>query len=220
MKGQVRLKDDKRDQTFGNLMVDDCKELTLDFLGGLKSWWNPKDQTEYDGTDGQWDTTRYVLTGECMFHNSAKNTRNGTYGVPSGDEYDYPIATTWLVSPEDSFLSARVSGSSAIQPTVTRRDQTLELEGTFEVPGDIPSGSQVREFGFFLTDAEPDEDPSLLESEKPKSMLCRVAVYGSGYYDSEGNEVSADASGAKFCYTDDPWEADSDIEFYWKIGDL
>jgi len=200
-----------------NLWVDDSKELTLDFLWGLVSWWNPKDQGDYVGGDSGWDTIRYLGLGECMFANASFERASGINGIPSGDEYNYPVAETYLVSPEDSFLSKEVGTRSAIN--VTRRDQTVEITTIIQVPGNIDIGESIREFSHFLKSAGPSNDPSLHDASKLYTMLCRSALFGTGYYDENGPVEQGDP-GAKLCYYDDPYITQDDIQLIWIFGEL
>jgi len=223
-KGKVRIyeKDEKGDYTkfvkeSPNLWVDDCKELTLDFLRGIKSWWNPKEQEDYGTGDSGWDTTRYIGLGECMFSNASFERASGINGIGSGDEYNYPVAETYLVSPEDSFLSKEIGSRRGLD--ITRRDQTVEISTIISVPGDIDVGENIREFSMFMKSTGPTRDPSQHEASKSFSMMCRSAVYGTGYY----NELGAclpDASGAKLCYYDDPYVTQEDIQLLWIFGEM
>jgi len=77
-KGSIEIYESEEDYKLGkyvrkspNLYVDDGKELTLDMLFGLMSWWNPKEREEYDGTNSEWDTSRYMGYGTSMFSNSS-----------------------------------------------------------------------------------------------------------------------------------------------------
>jgi len=200
-----------------NLWVDDSKELTLDYLWGLTSWWNPLDQEAYVGGDSGWDTTRRLGLGESMFANASFERASGIDGIASGDEYSYPVAETYLVSPEDSFLSNEVGSRPTI--TATRRDQTVEIRVTIQVPGDIDVGESIREFAMFLKAAGPTRDPSLHDASKPYTMLCRSALFGTGYYDPSG-PVGPGDPGAKLCYFDDPYVTQDDIELLWIFGEL
>lgn len=205
-----------------NLYVDDGKELTLDFLFGRKSWWNPHTTEEYepDGSEtSEWDNRRYLGLGECMFNNSSSNTRAGIYSIPNGDEYSYPVETTWLVNPEDSFLSSELTGARSIL-SVTRRDQQVELSTTITPGVEVPSGSYIREAGIFLQSTGPNEDPSLEDSCKPYAMICRSALYDTGYFDASGNEYDEEISGARLCYKNDAHFLDSEIQFRWTFGEL
>ena len=190
---------------FPNLLVDDGKEYILDFLGGIKTWHKP--QNSYSsGVVDLWTWKRFAEMVICMFNNSSTERVNDINGVPSGQICSYPISTTMLVSPEDSFLSKSVG--NRIQLTVRRVDQTLEFIGTFQVPGNIPSGSEIREFGLFLRHYGPSEDPSFLETQKPFTMLCRTTLWGSGVCGGTG------------VYTDNPLVANDDIEIRWKFGEI
>ena len=153
MKGKVKVwgKDEEGEYTkllveTKNLWVDDGKELTLDFLFGLKSWWNPLDQGDYGSGNIGWDIHRYIGFGECMFNNASFERASGVYGVPSGEELDYPVATTFLVSPEDSFLSAELG--NRVEVTCTREDQVVSISALVQVPSDVPTSSNVREFAY------------------------------------------------------------------------
>lgn len=223
-KGKVRVyeRDEKGEFTkfvkeSPNLWVDDGKELTLDFLWGLMSWWNPKDQEDYVGGDSGWNTPRKLGLGECMFANASFERASGIYGIASGDEYDYPIAETYLVSPEDSFLSNEI-GSNRPTINATRRDQTVEITTVIQIPGDVPIGENIREFSMFLQGSGPSKDPSLHDASKPYTMLCRSALFGSGWYDENGPCDPTDI-GAKLCYSDDPYYTQSDIELLWIFGE-
>jgi len=200
-----------------NLWVDDAKELTLDFLWGLVSWWNPKDQSEYVGGDSGWDTPRSLGLGECMFANASFERASGIKGIASGDEYNYQVAETYLVSPEDSFLSMELGSRSTL--SILRRDQTVEMRVTIQVPGDIGVGEEIREFSSFLKAVGPTRDPSLHDASKPYTMLCRSAIFGTGYYDENGPVDPVDP-GAKLCYYDDPYVTTDDIELLWIFGEL
>lgn len=222
-KGKVRIyeRDEKGEFTkfvreSPNLWVDDSKELTLDFLWGLKSWWNPKDQEDYVGGDSGWDTVRYLGLGESMFANASFERASGINGVASGDEYNYPVADIYLVSPEDSFLSKEIGSRSTLN--ATRRDQTVEITTIIQVPGDIDVGENIREFAMFLKSAGPNHDPSLHDASKPYTTLCRSAVFGTGYYDESGPAIKGDP-GAKLCYYDDPYVTQDDIRLLWIFGE-
>jgi len=224
-KGKVRLKERDENGEFTkfvrespNLWVDDGKELALDFLWGIKSWWNPQNQALYVGGDSGWDTTRELGLGESMFANASFERASGINGIATGDEYDYPVADVYLVSPEDSFLSNELVGARSTI-TVTRRDQTVEISTVINVPGNVSVGASIREFGMFLQKTGPTRDPSLNEASKPYSMLCRSALFGSGYYNSSGI-CDPSADGAKLCYYDDPYLANDDVELTWIFGEL
>lgn len=185
-----------------NLLVDDGFEYILDFFAGKKSWHTPG--AEASGVAGLLSFTRWGGAGICMFNNSSSEARSGKNGVSGGDFY--PTTTTVLVSPEDSFLSNEVGSRSAV--VAKRRDQTVEFTARFNVPGDIPSGTEIREFGLFLQATGPIADPSQVESQKPYSMLCRVTLWDSGVVGGTG------------VYTDGPLVATDDVEILWKFGEL
>ena len=192
---------------YNNLLVDDGKEYILDFFGGRKNWHLPKDPTAYaTGDVGLWTQPRYGAVGICMFNNASSQRVDGINGVPSGGECDYPVSDYILVSPEDSFLSNEVG--TRIELDVTRRDQTLEFFGRFNVPGNLPTGTEIREFGLFIGSTGPAHDPSYHDGSKPSTMLCRVALYGSGLCGITG------------VYTDDPLVATDDVEIRWKFGEI
>lgn len=223
-KGKVRIYERDEEGEFTkfvresrNLWVDDSKELTLDFLWGLKSWWNPKDQEEYVGGDSGWDTVRTLGLGESMFANASFERASGINGIASGDEYNYKVAETYLVSPEDSFLSNEIGSRSTI--TATRRDQTVEINVIISVPGDIDVGENIREFAMLLKSSGPTRDPSLHDASKPYTMLCRSAIFGTGYYDENGS-VQPEDPGAELCYYDDPYITQDDIRLQWIFGEL
>jgi len=200
-----------------NLWVDDGKELTLDFLWGLQSWWNPLDQGSYDSGNIGWGISRFVGVGECMFNNSSFERASGTMGIPSGTELSYPVESTFLVSPEDSFLSNEIG--NRVEVECIRRDQTVEISAILQVPSDIPSSTYVREFGMFLASSGPAHDPSGYEPDRPNAMICRSALYDTGWY-NEGGPCNEEDSGATFCYIDDPYFVDDDIRFTWIFGEL
>lgn len=210
LKGLVEIRKiykDGRKEFIGeypNLLVDDGKEYLLDFFGGRKSWHSPAATTS--GSAGLLTFTRYIGAGRCMFNNSSLARAEGLNGIPTGSEASYPIATTELVSPEDSFLSREVG--NRILATVNRRDQTLEFIATFNIPGDIPSGVKLREFGIFLQPTGPANDPSFTDVSKPQSMLCRTVLWGSGTIGGSG------------VYFDSPINAVTDIEIRWKFGEI
>ena len=224
-KGRQRIREKNKEGKWGkwsdwhpNLFVDDGVELTEDFLFGLKSWWNPKDQGEYVGGDSGWGTVRYVQPGVCMFNNASSERATGTNGIPSGNEWDYPVDDTWLVSPEDSFMS-RPTGSRVVV-NAKRRDQTIEFSVKFDVPGDVPVGTPLRELGIFLGSSGPTKDPSNSESQKSKSMICRSTLHNTGYYNAAGATGLKGQAGFKLCYTDEPWVLTNDIEAQWEFGEL
>jgi len=185
-----------------NLFVDDGKEAALDDLFGYDggraraAWWD--------------DETRYLSYGTCCFNNASHERASGIDAIASGDECNYPVETTMLVSPEDSFLSREVGNRVIV--TATRRDQTVELEATINVPGDIPFGTHVREFGIFLSASGPFHDPSHYDSQKNMAMICRSAIVGTGTYTCDGTGV--------VCYNDEPWIATGDRKLYWVFGEL
>lgn len=190
---------------YPNLLVDDGKEYILDGFGGRKTWHKP--QASYvSGVVDLWSWKRFAQIGICMFNNASPERAAGTNGIPSGQICNYPISNTILVNSEDSFLSNPVG--NRIQLTVRRVDQTLEFIGTFEVPGNIPSGTEIRELGLFLKHTGPTEDPSFVESQKPSSMLCRTVLWGSN------------TCGITGVYTDSPLVANDNIEIRWKFGEL
>lgn len=205
-----------------NLFVDDGKELALDFMFGRKSWWNPDITENYEpqGSEtAEWKARVYLGIGECMFNNASKNTRNGTYAIPSGSQYDYQVSNTWLVSPEDSFLSSELSGTRG-SLSVTRRDQQVEMSLTIEPDVHAPNGSYIRECGVFLSSEGPDEDPSLRDVDKPKAMICRSALFDTGYFDAAGNSYTEAGSGIELCYDNDPVLLDEEIKLRWTFGEL
>ena len=228
MKGIIEIYTSEEEYELGNftretvnLWVDDGKELTIDFLMGLVSWWNPKDQVEYEGGDSGWDTPRKIGFGTCMFNNSSFARASGMEGIASGNECQYPVEDTYLVSPEDSFLSNEVG--TRVTPIITRRDQTAEIKATINAPGDVPVGTDIREFGFFLKSTGPNKDPSLDENSKPYAMMMRAALYGTGYYTNVGGScVECDSGdiGAVFCYNDEPYTIEGDRTIRWKFGEL
>jgi len=185
-----------------NLLVDDVLEYILDFLTGRKSWHVPS-ATASD-VEGLMTFERYAGAGLCMFNNSSVERGAGKNGVSGGDFY--PVTTTILVSPEDSTLSREIG--SRVQVTATRVDQTVEFTALFNVPGDIPSGTQIREFGLFMQSTGPTADPSQIEAQKPFTMLARVSQWESGVVGGTG------------VYLDNPIIATDDIEILWKLGEL
>ncbi len=225
MKGRQRLRQKNKDGKYGkwsewypNLFVDDGIEATLDFLFGLKSWWNPKDQGEYVGGDSGWNTVRKAMAGTCMFNNASAERATGIDGVPTGQEYSYPVADTLLVSNEDSFLSRPV-GSSVV-PIIKRRDQTIEFNITFDVPGDIPVDTPVREIAIFFSDDGPTKDPSHSDVNKPKTMVARSVYGNTGYYDAGGATGEQGTPGFVLCYTDAPLNVTNDINIQYEFGEL
>ena len=204
-------------KTSPNLFVDDGKELMLDYLLGIKSWWNPLEQTEYGSGNVGWNTTRYIGLGTMMFNNSSFERASGIEGIPTGEEYSYPVDSTFLVSPEDSFLSKEVGNRVAV--SCTRRDQTVEITALVQVPSDIPYGTKIREFGLFLKSTGPNHDPSQHEASKPYAMICRSALYDTGWYNESG-PCNKDDSGAKVCYSDDYYEVIDDIHLEWEFGEI
>lgn len=228
--GRIELyeQDDKGEytklvRTSPNLYVDDGKELTLDFLWGLKSWWNPLDQGAYTSDNIGWNTTRWVGFGACMFNNSSAERASGMNAIPSGSNCDYPVASTWLVEPEDSFLSREFVGSTRVALSCTRRDQTVEMSAIIDVPGDIPMGSYIREFGCFLSQTGPAHDPSYHDLSKPKAMICRASLFDTGWYCLSGGVCTPCASGtvgAILCYENDSYYATGQIQFRWVFGEL
>jgi len=225
MKGRQRIRQKNKEgkwqkwsQWFPNLFVDDGIELTEDFLFGLKSWWNPKDQGEYEGGDSGWNTVRYVQPGVCMFNNASPERATGGNGIPAGSEWDYQVDDTWLVSPEDSFIS-RPTGSRVVL-NAERRDQTVEFGVKFNVPGDIPVGTPIRELGIFLSSSGPTKDPSNSTAQKSKSMVCRTSISNTGYYNEAGATGNKGDPGFKLCYTDKPEIVYNDIELQWEFGEL
>lgn len=224
-KGRQRYRTKKEDgkwqewsKWYPNLFVDDGIEATLDFLFGLKSWWNPKDQGDYAGGDSGWDTVRSVQAGVCMFNNASQQRATGLNGIPDGDEYDYPVDDTWLVSPEDSFLS-RPTGLY-VTPVITRRDQTVEIRISFDVPGDLPNPTSVREIAIFLSGYGPTKDPSNSDSNKPLTMIARSVYAATGYFNQAGETGQQGDPGFKLCYEDSPLEVTNDIEIQYEFGEL
>ncbi len=225
MKGRQRIRQKNKEGKWErwskwrtNLFVDDGIELAEDMLFGLKSWWNPLDQSEYVGGDSGWDTVRYVQPGISMFNNASPERATGLDGIQVGSEWDYPVDDTWLVSPEDSFIS-RAIGSRVVL-NATRRDQTVEFSVTFNVPGDVPSGTPIRELGIFLANTGPIKDPSNSDSQKPNTMLCRSTISNTGYYNSAGATGNQGDPGFKLCHVDEPLTVTTDIEIQWEFGEL
>lgn len=227
-RGSIEIYESEEDFELGkyarkvkNLYLDDGKELTLDFLFGLVSWWNPQDQEDYDGSNGNWDTSRYMGFGTCMFSNSSFARASGMEGIASGTECDYPVDDTYLVEPEDSYLSKEVG--SRVLIIATRRDQGVEMRANIQVPGDLPIGTSLREFIVSLKSTGPSRDPSLSDSSKPYSSICRSALAGTGWYREVGGisvPCSSTDPGATLCYYDDPYEVDKDIILRWKFGEI
>jgi len=229
MKGKVRIRQRKgkgkewNEWTpyYPNLFVDDGKELTLDFLFGIMSWWNPKDQNEYGGGDSGWNTVRWAGLGECMFTNDSPERASGIKGIPSGYSCNYPVADVYLVSPEDSNLSNPVG--SRVTINATRRDQTVEFTAQWEAPEDIATGTQIRELAMFLASVGPTYDPSLIDASKPQSIIARSVLYATGYWCTGVGDPPCylcTGSEAKLCYEDDPFTIISDIELQWTFGEL
>lgn len=189
---------------YPNLLVDDGKEYILDFFAGLKSWHRPN--ATDSGVVGLLTFERFGGIGTSMFNNASVERAQGTNGIGTGVECSYPIGSTILVSPEDSSLSNEVG--SRVSLTATRRDQTVEFVGRFEVPGNIASGTEIREFGLFLQSTGPTSDPSIIEIQKKFSMLCRTTLWGSGVCVTTP------------IYTDSPLVANDDVEIRWKFGEL
>jgi len=208
LKGLVRTNKIRKDGTRydwrakSNLLVDDGIEYILDLFAGKKSWHNPG--ASGSGAVGLLTYDRYIGPGTCMFNNSSEERGSGKDGVSGGDFY--PISTTVLVSPEDSTLSREVG--NRVKVTATRVDQTVEFSAIFNVPGDIASGTEIREFGLFLQATGPTADPSQIESQKPYTMLCRISQWGSGVVGGTG------------VYIDNPIIANDDVEILWKFGEL
>ncbi len=215
-KGIVEIYESEEDYELGkfkrrsaNLWVDDGKELTLDFLFGLLNWW------------GTWDQNRYMGYGTSMFNNSSFERASGIIGISSGSECEYPVVDTYLVSPEDSFLSHEVG--IRIPTTITRRDQTVEIRAYIEVPYNVSLGEELREFGMFLKASGPTRDPSLSDAQKPYTMICRSALSDTGYFAEVGGvctEVAKGTSGAVLCYKDDPYVVSGNFGIRWKFGEL
>jgi len=209
-KGLVEINKIRKDGTrydfreYSNLLVDDGKEYILDFAAGIKSWHKPS--ATDSGVIGLLTFERWGGLGMSMFNNSSVQRAQGINGVPSGGECDYPILETILVSPEDSTLSNEIGTRVSLTPN--RRDQTVELYGKFEVPGNIPLNTKIREFGWFLKQTGPIADPSLVESQKERTMICRTVVHGTGL------------CGPDPVYSDNPLIATDDIEMRWKFGEL
>ena len=148
---------------------------------------------------------------------------SGMNAIPSGSECSYPVSSTWLVEPEDSFLSREFVTGSRVSISATRRDQTVEIRAHVDVPGDVPANSYIREFGIFLASSGPAHDPSYQDGSKIRAMICRSALFGTGWYNMSGGSCvpcSSGAVGAELCYYDDPYQAVSDIEFRWVFGEL
>jgi len=202
---------------YPNFFVDDGIEATLDFLFGLKSWWNPKDQGDYGGGDSGWNTTRKSRAGVCMFNNASSERATGLDGIPAGSEYDYQVADTWLVSPEDSFLS-RPTGLY-VTPIITRRDQTVEFTIKFDCPGDLPVNTPVREISIFFATGI-SKDPSHSDANKPKTMIARSVYGNTGYYNATGQTGQQGDPGFELCYTDAPLVVTNDIEIQYEFGEL
>ncbi len=224
-KGRQKRRIKDKDGIFGkwsdwypNLFVDDGIEAALDFLFGLKSWWNPKDQGDYAGGDSGWDTQRKSMAGTCMFNNASAERATGIDGIVPTEEYNYPVADTLLVSNEDSFLS-RPIGSSVV-PIIKRRDQTVEFTISFDIPGDIPSGTPVREIAIFFSGDGPVKDPSNSDDNKSKTMIARSVYANTGYYNAAGATGSQGDAGFRLCYTDDPLNITNDIEIQYEFGEL
>ena len=193
-----------------NLWVDDGKELVLDWLFGLDNWLSP-----------DWYLVRWCGKGTCMFNNSSFERASGMDYIPTGTECSYPVSETWLVSPEDSFLSREVGIRNAIQ--ATRRDQTVEMKIQIDVPGDVPFNTKIREWGIFLKAAGPYHDPSLHAGSKMYSMICRAAMFGTGWYNDSGATCVPCGSGdlgATLCYYDEPYIATGDFQARWRFGEL
>lgn len=195
-----------------NLFVDDGKEATLDALFGHRGgrsradWWD--------------DEKRYIGPGICMFNNESFERASGMNAIPSGQECNYPVNSTMLVSPEDSFLSREIGQRIGVTPT--RRDQTVELWAIINVPGDVPIGTEVREWGIFCKRSGPSNDPSYFDEVKSHTMICRCTEKGTGYFVTSGGtctRVGSGVTGAVLCYYDDPWIASGDIQLRWKFGE-
>jgi len=196
-----------------NLFVDDGKEAALDSLFGYRGgrsradWWD--------------DETRWIGPGVCMFNNESFERASGMNGIPSGQECNYPVDGVMLVAPEDSFLSRETGQRTGVTPT--RRDQTVELHAVINVPGDIPIGTLVREWGIFCKSSGPFHDPSYFDEDKPRVMICRAVEKGTGHYHNIAGSCTpcaAGATGATLCYYDEPWIATGDIQLRWKFGEL
>lgn len=191
-----------------NLWVDDGKEFALDFIFGIESW-----------LEGDWNEERWMGYGTCMFNNESFERASGMDYIPTGQECNYPVDETWLVGPEDSFLSREIGQRTAI--TITRRDQTVEMSAIINVPGDVPVGTKLREFGVFLKSSGPTHDPSYHAASKSHAMICRTALAGTGYYCSGGTclPCGSGAAGAELCYYDEPYSATGDVQLRWKFGE-
>jgi len=227
-RGEIEIYESEEDYELGNyvrkvknLYLDDGKELTLDFLLGLKSWWNPLDQEDYTSINTRWDTKRYMGFGTCMFSNSSFARASGIEGIGSGTECQFKVEDTWLVEPEDSYLSKEVGSRVLIQ--ATRRDQTVEMKVNVQVPGDLPVGTMLREFLISLQNSGPTRDPSLVDDQKPFSAVCRSALAGTGWFSRDSGVCLPCGStdpGATLCYYDDPYEVNTDIILRYKFGEL
>jgi len=227
-RGEVEIYESEEDYKLGkyvrkvkNLFLDDGKELTLDFLFGLKSWWNPLDQDDYTSSNIGWNTTRYMAFGTCVFSNSSFARASGMTGIASGTENNYPVSDTWLVEPEDSTLSNELG--SRVLIVATRRDQTIEMRANVQVPGDLPIGTSLREFLVSLKPTGPSRDPSLGNAQKSSSSLCRAVVVGTGWFRVvDGVSVAAASTdvGAVLCYFDNPYDVTTDIILRWKFGEI
>ena len=192
---------------YPNMFVDDGKEYIMDLMFGRHTWHNYDPNRNYDPPNdvNLWTLNRYAGAGICMFNNKSPDRAAGLNAIPSGS-CNYPIAETYLVSPEDSFLSRPVGNH--IQVECTRRDRTVEISAKFSVPGDIPTGAELREFGLFLGATPPTHDPSYHDGSKPLAMMCRTVIYGTGICNGTG------------VYLDRPFDVEGDVEFRWIFGDL
>lgn len=183
------------------MFTDDGKEAALDDLFGLKTWWE--------------DDYRWMGYGTCCFNNESFERASGQDAIPSGQECSYPVESSMLNSPEDSFLSREIG--KRVKVSCTRRDQAVEIEAFVNVPGDIPVGTPVREFAIFCGAHGPYQDPSNFDSQKKYVMICRQSHVGTGYYQCVGGmsiPCGSGASGATLCYKDEPWIATGDRKLH------
>ena len=216
-KGKVRYRQKEEDGEMGewtpwfpNLFVDDGKEAMLDWLFGKLNWLDPTG-------DGQLFTEeRYVQAGESLFNNKDFGRLTGQKGIPDGEEWNYKTEDWLLVSPEDSFLSSPVGDPILID--CERRDQVMEFSARFDVPGDLPTGTEIRELAVFFGEGGPAHDPSYHDDSKPNAMICRSTVYDTDYFNESGETGTGD--GFEQCYVDEPFVVLTDIEFQWNFGEL
>ena len=149
-----------------NTLVNSGKAFIEDHALGIANWFAPGITT----TEWSDMTTRYVAVGISTDTNAGVIGPTDTVGVASGGAWQGVSPDDWKLSSElarkECDTIARADGATVANIYANFGDPEL---GTGEV--------DVYEYGIFLSDTAPSNEPRYNYSERPNAMLIRAVKY-------------------------------------------